>query len=478
MFYQTAHFRLLLWTFLAWLGLFFTSIESTVSIWYRSETFTHCFIILPICIYLIKLRWRELIERKISHSYSALGLLIGVLLVWQFGVISEISVFEQAAAFSVLPLSIWFICGREVARVILFPLVFWMFSVPVGEFLIPDLQDLTADITVWALQMSSIPVYREGLYIAVPGGLFEVAVACSGIRYLIASFTLGTLYAYLNYTSLKKRTIFILFSIILPLIANGIRAYGIVIIAYLSDMQYAVGVDHLIYGWVFFGVVILMMFSIGSIWADEVKEQRNEGVSNTTKELPIHSVLSLTALIILSFSAGKYERVVEPPETNWVFNEMWRYTALEEGKAETWQPVFKGADQFRLGFKQGIYFYSASYRGEESGKEMISSTNHIFDRNYWILVKRTPFEKFELLELINSEEKKVAVAYGYATQWIISPDEWKVKLIQAVQAFLGEPQRGVLIAIGLPLDSDGDIEKLLLEANRVFTKDLIMSVRQ
>ena len=42
----------------------------------------------------------------------------------------------------------------------------------------------------------------------------------------------------------------------------------IVMIAHLSDMKLALGVDHYIYGWVFFGLVMLLLFWLGSLWAE------------------------------------------------------------------------------------------------------------------------------------------------------------------------------------------------------------------
>jgi exosortase/archaeosortase family protein len=96
-----------------------------------------------------------------------------------------------------------------------------------------------------------------------------VVEGCSGVRYLIASITVGTLDAYLNYTELRKRILFVLLSIVVPIIANGLRAYMIVMIAHLSDGRLAHGIDHFIYGWVFFGLVILLLFWLGSFWRDE-----------------------------------------------------------------------------------------------------------------------------------------------------------------------------------------------------------------
>ena len=62
--------------------------------------------------------------------------------------------------------------------------------------------------------------------------------------------------------------LFVALSVIVPIIANGMRAYMIVMIAHLSDMKLALGVDHLIYGWVFFGIVMLLLFWIGSFWRE------------------------------------------------------------------------------------------------------------------------------------------------------------------------------------------------------------------
>ncbi|WP_370657018.1 archaeosortase/exosortase family protein, partial [Klebsiella pneumoniae] len=57
----------------------------------------------------------------------------------------------------------------------------------------------------------------------------------------------------LNYRSLARRWVFVGVSIVTPLVANWLRAYMIVMLGHLSDNQLATGVDHVIYGWVFFG---------------------------------------------------------------------------------------------------------------------------------------------------------------------------------------------------------------------------------
>ncbi len=46
-------------------------------------------------------------------------------------------------------------------------------------------------------------------------------------------------------------------------LANTLRAYIIVMLGHFSDMKVATGADHLIYGWVFFGLVMFLLFWIG-----------------------------------------------------------------------------------------------------------------------------------------------------------------------------------------------------------------------
>jgi len=81
----------------------------------------------------------------------------------------------------------------------------------------------------------------------------------------------GCLYAYLSYRSPLRRAAFIAASLVVPIVANWMRAYMIVMIGHLSSNKLAVGADHLIYGWVFFGIVIFLLLLIGSRWREDDK---------------------------------------------------------------------------------------------------------------------------------------------------------------------------------------------------------------
>jgi len=258
----------LLFALVALLILYRDTAIAMATIWFRSDTFAHALLVPPIVLWLL---WRQR-ERLAAITPRAnpwvLLPIAAAALVWLLGDLAAVNAVAQLAFTALLVLAVPAVLGLQVARAAVFPLAFLFFAVPIGEFLLPDLMQLTADFTVAALRLSGVPVFREGLIFVIPSGNWSVVEACSGVRYLIASFMVGTLYAYLTYRSMRRRLIFIGVSLLLPLLANWIRAYLIVMLGHLSNNRIATGVDHVVYGWVFFGVVLFMLFVAGGRWAE------------------------------------------------------------------------------------------------------------------------------------------------------------------------------------------------------------------
>ena len=253
--------------------LYWSTAAGMVGIWIRSETFMHAFLVPPISAWLL---WRDR-ERlaTIAPRPNAWMLLptAGVAMLWLLGELAAVNSVTQLAFVAMLVLAVPAVLGTRFARAAIFPLAFLFFSVPLGEFLLPWLMQMTADFTIAALRLSGVPVYREGLMFVIPSGQWSVVEACSGVRYLIASFMVGTLYAYLMYRSNRRRVIFMGVSLLVPLVANWLRAYMIVMLGHLSNNRIATGVDHLIYGWLFFGLVIFLLFWLGIRWSEAPASQ-------------------------------------------------------------------------------------------------------------------------------------------------------------------------------------------------------------
>lgn len=247
------------------------TLSSMVTLWLRSQTFAHGFLIAPISVMLV---WRQ--RRQLQHlphraSPSGLLLLAALASAWLLASVADVQVITQYCVVAMIAAIVLCMMGRQVTWALAFPLAYLLLAVPFGEILIPALIDFTSRFTVVALQMTGVPVFQENNFLSIPSGNWSVVDACSGLRYVISSVALGTLYAYLNFHSLLRRLVFIAVALVLPVFANGVRAYLIVMLGHWSDMRMAVGVDHLIYGWLFFGLVSLLLFWLASFWRDQPK---------------------------------------------------------------------------------------------------------------------------------------------------------------------------------------------------------------
>jgi exosortase A len=369
------------------LGIYHEAVWSIVAIWIRSETYAHGFLIIPFSIYMIWKRRGVLAAVKYYPSYIPLLVLTALGFGWLLASLGSALVVEQYVLVAMIPIIVWAMLGFQVFSAIIFPLAYLLFAVPFGDILIPPLIDFTADFTIGALQMTGIPVYREGSYFSIPSGNWSVVEACSGLRYLIASVTLGTLYAYLTYHSISRRLIFIAFSIIVPIIANGLRAYLIVMTGHLSDMKLAVGIDHLIYGWIFFGIVMLLLFWIGSFWREDYLDIAPDGNSKPVREFPpvsVKATLGMAGLVVVIAAIwpiymnylSKLDQYPIPEINISDPSGKWSASAMP---LSNWRPTYIGAPrQFISHFRNEsshVNLYVAYYRNQRQGNELISSNN-------------------------------------------------------------------------------------------------------
>lgn len=242
---------------------FNVEIGTAIRTWIESTAYNHCFLVIPIAVYLLWERRFDLdgLTGKSMPWVALLG--VPIALVWL--VADRLGIMEgrQLAAVSFVELLFLAVLGRRFWWAVSGPLLYLYFLVPFGEFLTPRLQDITTFFIQHGLEVFGVPAYVDGYIIEIPQGTFLVAEACAGLRFLIASVAFGCLYALMMYRSPMRRGVFILASIIVPIVANGFRGLGIVCLGYLLNSAQAAAADHLIYGWIFFSIVILLLIVLG-----------------------------------------------------------------------------------------------------------------------------------------------------------------------------------------------------------------------
>jgi exosortase A len=369
------------------IGWYYATATEVASIWWRSDTFAHGLLVLPMFVWL---SWRNR-ERLYGPSLEPAPLMVVPLLctglVWLLGELASVASVTHAALALLLIFSLVGVLGFKLARPLAFPIIFLLFGVPIGEFMLPIMMKYTALFTVAVVRLCGIPVYQEGLHFVIPNGRWSVVEACSGVRYLIASLMVGTLYAYLSYRSLKRRLIFVGFAIIVPVVANWLRAFMIVMLGYFSDNRLGTGVDHLLYGWVFFGIVILLMFWIGGRWREDLDEP--VPVVHAVHSPPLKRSALLVRLVPLALAVAIWPLALQYLERTesmaasapadikpLLASGQWVETSEA---ATTFKPSFHGfrSDSLRH-YSDGrstVAVYVATYAQQVPGRELVQSEN-------------------------------------------------------------------------------------------------------
>lgn len=248
---------------LALLALFAGDVADMATIWWTNATFGHCLMVLPVIGWLVWQRWPDLGQLTPRPWRAALGIIALGGLFWLLGSAASVAVARHFGLVIMLQGLVAAVLGKAVTRGLLFPLCYALFLVPAGDQLVPPMQVLTAHFCMALLGLQGIPAHLDGVFIAIPNGMFEVAEACSGVKFLIAMVAYGALVSNVFIVSWRRRLIFMTAAIVVPIIANGIRAWGTIYVSHLTSQDFAASFDHIVYGWVFFAVVIVVLMIAG-----------------------------------------------------------------------------------------------------------------------------------------------------------------------------------------------------------------------
>ena len=366
---------------LAILALFFRDAAAMMHIWWTSSTFNHCLVILPIIAWLIWQRKDEVATLTPAAWPRGLLFLAGAALLWVLGEAAGLGLLRHAALVFMVQAVCVTILGGQVARGLMFPLFYLIFLIPFGEELVPLLQTFTAKICVFLLEISRIPAKIDGIFITVPNGFYQVAAACSGVKFLVAMLAYGALAANVCFKSNKRRALFMLGAIIIPILANGVRAFGTIYIGYLTDTNFAKGFDHVVYGWFFFAFVmgLLMLVSwryfdrkLEDPWLDTIPPAVPPSYSPLQAALSSFVVLLLPTLWVLMVSNAGHilvEHQITLPEVAG-----WRRISYDD--PHPWAPRFDGADhrllgRYRNAAGETVDLSITLYGWQEEGKKII-----------------------------------------------------------------------------------------------------------
>lgn len=453
--------------------VFQREVAGAVQVWIESTAYTHCFLIIPLVGFLL---WeRRAVIAMVSPSPALWPLLAMPFLsgLWLIAAILDIQEARQILLVAMFEVVLLVALGPRVFRLFLAPLLFLFFLVPSGAFLVPTLQKITAQISVAGLEMLRIPVFSDGFMIEIPEGTFEVAEACAGLRFLIASIVFGCFFAVVMYRSVIRRAVFITLSLVVPIAANGMRALGIIVLAHLEGSAAAVEADHVLYGWFFFTLVIIILIAIGMTFAQKIDRRIPMRSSGWSKPAAWRFATAIPAALLLALAGPAYAARLNAfyPPFSLAAAHAPLIAAPWQGlsdPAADWHPAVYGADrEFLDGFEEPgsgvIIRYVALYQLRAGGDALTKTGSRLADDKRWHI---TEYGRAEAVldgkpvavastQIVSGQHHRLVWSF-YVVDGRIAAGLFETKLLRARAVLVDREPVGAFVAISASRDDPKD----------------------
>ena len=455
------------------------AIVAAAATWASSPTYSYGILVPPVVAFLL---WRQRAAlRRMAPRPWPWGLVLvgGAALLATVGQVVAALVVEQLALVAILQAAALTILGPRAFRPLAFPLLYLYLAVPVGDGVIAPLQEFTAHLAVGLLQLLGVPARLDGLLIHIPSATFHVAEACAGLRFLLASLAIGLLLAYLFFGSWRHRLAFAALSIAVPIVGNGLRAAGVVLVAHLADSRFAVGVDHLTYGYVFTGLLLACLVAlaallgtprrVGADGPDCATPATAEAVPRGRMLMTAAAVLLATAVPALAARPAadgcRVPPALSPPEIAAPWGPAspagdWRPVAANPD-AELWQRYRRE--------RGAVDLYVGYYCAQRAGAEAVSQAHRLTGGRHWLVEAQGS----DRLDVSAGEVPVRTVQVRFAGQrrlvlvwyWVdgrFTADPLIAKLLQAKSALLDGPASAAVVVASTPYDADASAARATL----------------
>ncbi len=451
------------------LGIYLETSASLIRTWASSDLYSHGFLVLPVTGYML---WRRRHQLQALPVQPFIWGVVGIGLagaVWWIGDTTATNTLLHLGLIGMLQAYYVTILGPAIARKSVYPLLFLFMALPFGSGLIEPLQLVTAEGAVVLLQATGIPVHLDGTLLAIPAGQFHIAEACAGVRFLLSTFALAWLAGDILYTSPWRRLAFFGLAIVVPLVANTLRAYMILLIATLSGPGSAATFDHVTYGLVFLGFVLLLLLLAGLSFRDrnavaaplaQVPASPPKGARKSALGFGVVALLSLSivALPAVLVGGGNHARapVSKPALSIAKASDPW--SSVLEATAD-WRPSVPGVDaEILQAYASGaarVALYIGYFAEERQGAEAVNELTEWAGPGGWrklavteavLPVDGAPLES-PCLRLGRGAQRRL-VCYWYWVDGEMTASPYLAKLLRARAQIFGGLGSAAVLAVG------------------------------
>ena len=419
----------------------------------------------------------KLLTLPTKAYWPGLVLLLLAGLTWLLGELIFVRVLTNLAAVAMIPCAILAVVGRQWISALQFPLCFLIFIVPFGGPLVPMLVEWTANVAFWSLDITGLPVNREGAYFELSTGKWSVAEACSGVEYLTTCLMLGTLFAWRMYHSTAKRLLFVAAAVFVGIAGNWLRVYLTISLAHFTGNAWLRD-SHGTFGWLLFAVLMGILGFIGwCIRDEEVTYQPAASARNSSSIYAVLPSLLSAVAILLSwplvsyFIKSTYEisnsRIPDlVPQNGW---------AISSHRASDWVPDLQNPRELRIqSFQKGgqrVDVVVALFKDVDWSSQLVTSVNQLAnsDNQNWSLATRGSTESRYLeskrtvdTALLIGRTGKVIIWRWYWLNGRLLSSNIGAKLYQLTDRFDESIDMSAWVAISTEINSSpGDANRIL-----------------
>lgn len=445
-------------------------VRDVAHLWTEHPSYNHGMLIVPAVLCLLFMRRRLIAAEVPQPTFLGLFVLSGLSFLGALAAAVSVEIVQQFTVVAMLVVLVGTIVGKEVFRLLLFPLGLLFFAVPFGGEITPILQDLTAAVTVELLRLLDVPVYQEGRFLMVPGRSWEVADSCVGLQYIFPSLALGYVFAGMLFQQWIPRVVFMIASFIMPILANFVRATLIVILAQASDSRLGLGADHYAYAWVIFGLMEFSLFLVALRWrerpaVDALLGQRPlSSVTLPRVCFPLRRMMLVAAcgvgIAILPVALSIQQASVRfQPQAVSEFRASPPWSLRTEFSGE-WKPPANGALGSTLQtFSSGqdeVHLAIAFFGIQQKGDKLVNLWRPLIDRSEGLRLSQTSVPArlhgqalpvAESIVKISSSGRRYLVWSWYWIDGRITADAYYAKVLEGIARLWGRPQGAVLVLI-------------------------------
>lgn len=429
--------------------------------WWHDPTYSHGLLLAPLTLALIVLAVAGVRRDKSGPDAFALLGLCGVAAVMLVGALLGIATIFQLLLPILLLSGFLVTFGRRSMGQLWFPVLFLYFSLPIWGAVNPLLQDLTTSAVSRIIFLAGIPAFINGNFVTVSAGVFEIAEGCSGLRFVIISGAVASLYAYLYLATWKGRAAYFLFGLALAIIGNWVRVFIVIVMGTRIGIDHPYVANHAWLGWLIFAFTMLILFGFAGRFAHSTDGERNMSnadVRRSPRALAVTAPSLAIVVLFVAFRSAEALLASQSPQQLAALD--WIDPAAPRDVCGSWRTRFVNADAERRGVAevdtQAVCVDVVFYASQRQDSELVNTANRLYaDKLGARTVWRGRFSQPLLGALVvrRNGPPPLLIAYRYIVGGVPAISARDAKLLQGRGLLAGRTD-GVLVAYAATCDTD------------------------